>query len=179
MPVRHLGSRRVALCSAVRTRGWALCSLAPTCCAAQHAGAATMRNHEVIFDRAAHRVAFVPADCKRMWEGTLSSHLIGCYSSVKSGPTPACRAQRFGLPCPEARRPPTHAGGRASCSDASPGASKPARRHYHDAASPLSRHWVLVIRKSRRLRPCGVRQSHGHDLVQAACLEGPWSEGQG
>ena len=40
-------------------------------------GAATMRNHEVIFDKVGARVAFVPSDCTAMHKGARSSHLIG------------------------------------------------------------------------------------------------------
>ena len=42
-------------------------------------GAATMRNHEVIFDRAHRRVAFVPSDCQAMHAGARGSILRGGY----------------------------------------------------------------------------------------------------
>ena len=48
-----------------------------------HAGAviggANMRNHEVIFDRDSHRVAFVPSDCQGMYNYSAHSLLEGGY----------------------------------------------------------------------------------------------------
>ena len=43
-------------------------------------GAATMRHHEVIFDRVKRRVAFVPSDCESMHDGNRNSILTGGYS---------------------------------------------------------------------------------------------------
>ena len=50
-------------------------------------GAATMRNHEVIFDKEHARVAFVPHDCVGMHEGRVDSLLVGGYGM--SGCAPA------------------------------------------------------------------------------------------
>ena len=70
-------------------------------------GAATVRNHEVIFDRVGKRVAFVPSDCAAMHEGSGASKLVGGYGlagcappRVPSGPPP---------PSPPPSHPPSPA----------------------------------------------------------------------
>ena len=61
-------------------------------------GAANMRNHEVIFDRAHRRVAFVPSDCGAMHAGHQPSVLSGGYSLNGCAP---------GMPEAGAKPPPT------------------------------------------------------------------------
>ena len=67
-------------------------------------GAATMRNHEVIFDRKFRRVAFVPSDCVAMHGGSRASFLQGGYGlSGCNAPLTPTRP-----PSPPARPPPPH-----------------------------------------------------------------------
>lgn len=68
-------------------------------------GGATMRHHEVIFDRAGHRIAFVPSDCRAMHEHTRGSVLIGGYGL--SGCTIGSDATISRPPSPEPPPPPS------------------------------------------------------------------------
>jgi len=65
-------------------------------------GAATMRNHEVVFDKGSARVAFVPSDCVAMHGGKKGSVLEGGYGlsgcAVPETPNPP--------PAPPAHPPP-------------------------------------------------------------------------
>ena len=49
-------------------------------------GGATIRDHEVIFDREQHRVAFVPSDCDAMYAGRRKSALKGGYGLAGCAP---------------------------------------------------------------------------------------------
>ena len=49
-------------------------------------GGATIRDHEVIFDREQHRVAFVPSDCDAMYAGRRKSALKGGTASPAARP---------------------------------------------------------------------------------------------
>ena len=64
-------------------------------------GGATMRNHEVIFDRKLRRVAFVPSNCGAMHEGSRPSLLKGGYGLAGcSAPTTPARPPKPPFPPP-------------------------------------------------------------------------------
>ena len=65
-------------------------------------GAATMRNHEVIFDRVRRRIAFVPSDCSAMHGGGRASVLQGGYGLAGC----AAPIEPSGPPSPPWKPPP-------------------------------------------------------------------------
>jgi len=75
-------------------------------------GAANMRNHEVVFDRAHRHVAFIPSDCEGMHANRHSSVLTGgyalngCIRSGHSTTTPPAAVVAKSPPPPSPSRPP-------------------------------------------------------------------------